>query len=208
MTAPRTCRSCGAPLPGDVRWCLRCYAPALELTPRERQLPPLDRVEPPPPNVPRSPLRDDAGPPPVFSRWRAGPTTFGPVGRLAVTALLMLPFPWDALVSLNPLRLWFMLAYTMFLAYALRDVWRKERVMDVRPARTGRARGLRAALGSRSGPLNRPVDARLLVPIVVLAVAAALAIAWGALDRVGRFGLVAVGVVGTGALLWAWWSES
>ena len=34
MTAPRTCRACGAPLAGNVRWCLRCYEPARELTPR------------------------------------------------------------------------------------------------------------------------------------------------------------------------------
>ena len=34
MTAPRTCRACGAPIAGNVRWCLRCYEPARELTPR------------------------------------------------------------------------------------------------------------------------------------------------------------------------------
>jgi hypothetical protein len=93
MTAPRACRSCGAPLPRDVRWCLRCYTPVAELTPRERQLPPVEHAEDPPPWANRSPLRDNRGTPPTYSRWRAGPTTFGPVGRIAITVVVLLVFP-------------------------------------------------------------------------------------------------------------------
>jgi hypothetical protein len=31
------------------------------------------------------------------------------VGRIAVTVVVLLIFPWDAVVTLSPFRLWFML---------------------------------------------------------------------------------------------------
>jgi hypothetical protein len=205
VTAPRACRSCGAPLPHDVRWCLRCFMPVLELTPRERQLPPLDQAEDPPPWVNRSPLRDDPERAPTYSRWRAGPTTFGPVGRVAITMVVLLIFPWDALSTLNPLRLWFMLGYTIFASYVLRHTWRKERVMVERPPRTG---PIRAALNARAGVLAHRVDARVLVLVALGTTASGLVYAWETLGRVGRYGIAAVGVLAIGALIWAWWTET
>jgi hypothetical protein len=205
MTAPRACRSCGAPLPPDVRWCMRCYRPVAGLTPRERQLPPVERAEEPPPWVNRSPLREGSGPPPTYSRWRAGPTTFGPVGRIAITVVVLLIFPWDALFTFNPFRLWFMLGYTIFAAYVLRHTWRKERVLVERPVRTG---SIRSAVNGRVGVLSRSVDARVLVVLTALAALSGLGYAWVTLDRVGRFAIVAVGVCGMGAIVWAWWTET
>jgi hypothetical protein len=207
MTAPRECRACGAPLAPEVRWCLRCYAPVLQLTPRERQLPGLPEVEEPPPWANRSPLRDPDARPPTYSRWRAGPTTFGPVGRLTLTLVVLLVFPWDALVSLNPLRLWFMLGYTIFGTYVLRHTWRRERVMVERPVGDG-GRSIRARLNARAGRLSRGVDARVLVGAVGALALGGLALAWMAADGFGRYGIAAVTVVALVALFLSWWTES
>jgi hypothetical protein len=46
------------------------------------------------------------------SRWRSGPTTMGPLGRIGWTVGLLLVAPWWAL------------------AVPMRSIWRKERVAD------------------------------------------------------------------------------
>jgi hypothetical protein len=80
MTAPRVCRACGAPLTGDVRWCLRCYEPARELTPRAAVWDPGTYVEAPIVSGPSVPH---------WSRWDKTPTTFGPIGRLTWTFVVV-----------------------------------------------------------------------------------------------------------------------
>lgn len=77
MPASRSCSSCGAPLPGDVRWCLRCHEPVRELMPRA----PLHDG----PHAVGMPIAT-GGNAPHWSRWERTATTFGPVGRLAWTA--------------------------------------------------------------------------------------------------------------------------
>ena len=96
MTAPRTCRSCGAPLAGDVRWCLRCYEPARELTPRAAVWEPGTFVEVPTVRGPSVPH---------WSRWEKTSTTFGPIGRIAWTGVVA-SFVVSALFG-NPLLLLF-----------------------------------------------------------------------------------------------------
>jgi hypothetical protein len=54
-----------------------------------------------------SPMREHK-----MSRWRSGPTTMGPLGRIGWTIGLLLFFPWWAL------------------AVPIRSIWRKERVAD------------------------------------------------------------------------------
>ncbi len=49
------------------------------------------------------------------SRWRSGPTTMGPLGRIGWTVGLLLLFPWWALVV------------------PMMSIWRKERVADDAP---------------------------------------------------------------------------
>jgi len=80
MTAPRVCRACGAPLAGDVRWCLRCYEPARELTPRSAVWEPGTFVDAPTVRGPSVPH---------WSRWEKTTTTFGPVGRVAWTVVVV-----------------------------------------------------------------------------------------------------------------------
>ncbi len=209
MTAPRLCRRCGAVLSPDLMWCTQCYEPVRHLTPRERQLPPLREVEEPPPWVRRSPLR---GPKEtaVFSRWRAGPTTFGPVGRILVTLFVLAFFPWGGFVrfgsALGPLLLWYLLGYTFLATFVLRHVWRKERVVDPRP---GEGERLRSRLARRAPKLARPIrlDARVILPIVAITAVVVLVLGWTRSDTTGRYYMVTVGgVVGMGAFL-AWWNE-
>jgi hypothetical protein len=80
MPAPRACRSCGAALPVDIRWCTRCYEPVRELTPRA----PIHEGD-----FVGSPVHE-RGDIPRWSRWKKTATTFGPRGRLVATALLLL----------------------------------------------------------------------------------------------------------------------
>ncbi len=56
-----------------------------------------------------------------YSRWRVTPTTFGPVGRLVVTALLLLPLWWTAYTT----PVGFVLYGLFVLPVALRDVWQR-----------------------------------------------------------------------------------
>jgi hypothetical protein len=71
-------------------------------------------------------------PAPVYSRWRGGTTTFGPVGRSAITvvialvaAILTLSFgpPWALSIGLE---LW--IAYFLLGGFLLKEVWRRDRV--------------------------------------------------------------------------------
>jgi len=71
-------------------------------------------------------------PPPVYSRWHEGTTTFGPIGRSAITALiaaigavLWLSFgpPWSLSIGLE---LW--IAYIGIGAWVLKDVWKRDRI--------------------------------------------------------------------------------
>ena len=76
MTAPRICRACGTPSSGNVRWCLRCYEPARELTPRAPIWGEGSFVD-------VSIVRGRSVP--HWSRWEKTSTTLGPVGRTAWT---------------------------------------------------------------------------------------------------------------------------
>ena len=102
MPIGRLCRSCGAALPPDLRWCAMCFAPATPFAAR----PPLHE----PGTFVGTPMRDHK-----TSRWRSGPTTMGPLGRIGWTVGLLLLFPWWALVV------------------PMMSIWRKERVADDAP---------------------------------------------------------------------------
>jgi hypothetical protein len=78
---------------------------------------------------PSPPAASTSSSPPavVHSRWRASQTSFGPVGRLIATVLLLLPmvffwktqtFGWPGLVIWGG----------FLLPWGLRDVWRRSRV--------------------------------------------------------------------------------
>lgn len=125
MTASRTCRVCGADLPGDVPWCLRCFEPVRHLSPREPQLPTPADLEPIDPALVRRDhiwIRLDK---PVYSRVRAGPTTFGLWGRCALTALVLAMLPWGSFTATS---LFYLIGYLPVAGILLAAIWRREAV--------------------------------------------------------------------------------
>jgi hypothetical protein len=108
MTAPRTCRACGAALRGDVRWCLNCYEPSRELTPRAPTWAPGEFVD--------APIHT-GGTVPHWSRWEKSATTLGPAGRVGTTVVTVL---WVLGAAGNsPLTLIFVLAVAGVVLHAI-----------------------------------------------------------------------------------------
>ena len=169
------CRSCGAPLPPDLGWCARCLAPVT-------------------PHAVRPPIHDPGtyvGAPaatPRMSRCRAGPTTFGPAGRIVCTLTVVALFPWWGLGGFNPLFLWALMGWLIFASMFLRSIWQPttgERFRDRHPVL-----GLELRLSRRS---------RL---IVVAAIAVAAIAAWLGMDTGARYLWATVAIVsGVGFLL-------
>ncbi|MFL5791157.1 MAG: hypothetical protein ACJ76A_06595 [Actinomycetota bacterium] len=147
MTASRTCRACGAKLPGDVRSCGQCHEPVRELTPREPIWHDGEFVDQP---------IHTGGAIPHWSRWEKSATTFGPVGRLAITTIAVL---WVASAAVrSPLTIVFVLPLVVAL---IRSVWQRGWVVPDPAARRDRdgsrgGRGLGAAQGERTPTLRRP----------------------------------------------------
>src|SRR5207244_6578884 len=76
---PRTCRKCGKPLLPDLPWCPQCYEPITQFAARA----PLHHGD-----FVGSPI-PTGGHIPHWSRWEKSATTFGPVGRVIATVLLV-----------------------------------------------------------------------------------------------------------------------
>jgi hypothetical protein len=116
-----TCGACGARTAPDADWCPRCYA-ARSAEAAVEELPAHVRMMYPP---------DEPVPPQEFSRWREGTTTFGPVGRMTITAVLVLVqvFFWTVI---GPSGMMFMgvsyLTITGLSIWALAHVWKRDRV--------------------------------------------------------------------------------
>jgi hypothetical protein len=141
MPIGHVCRACGAALRADLGWCATCYAAVTPFAARPPMHEPGTFVGTP---------RDDRR----TSRWRAGPTTMGPFGRIGWTVGLLLIFP-----------LW-------ALAVPLLSIWRREQVADgAPPTLIERFRRRHPALGREIhvGPTAR-------IAVLALAVAAALAL--------------------------------
>jgi len=120
VTASRTCPVCGADLHGDVRWCLRCYEPVRELTPREPVWAPGEFVDAP---------IGHKGAVPHWSRWEKSATTFGPAGRVAITVVAVLWLLTAAVQS--PITTIFVLP---LVSVVIRNVWRPGWVVPPDPA--------------------------------------------------------------------------
>ena len=183
MPIGHLCRSCGAALPSDLRWCTSCYAPVALYSERAPVHEPGGYVGQPVPT-------------PRTSRWRSGPTSFGPVGRLLSTAALAAMFPWWGLGG-NPFFLWSLLGWLAMAGVVLRSVWKRERILDPTPTRLEELRAQHPFLAQEirlRGP-GRTV-------VLVLGVAGTAA-AWFVADTGARFYLVAVVIVAGAAVLWA-----
>ena len=171
-------------------WCLRCYEPVRQLSPRPVQLPTIRFLDP------------TAAPP--TSRWRKGPTTFGPFGRLAITAVVVAVGPWSMLAGLGGLALWYLLGYSVLAVAVLRDVWRRERVLDPDAGGTG---GPRAWIAERFPRLGRPIPPVVVVGILAAMVLGVFGVVWANADATTRFLLVAGGVAAATGLFLVVWNE-
>ncbi len=85
--ATESCPSCGAKVYAGQSWCGQCFAslgdppaPAATSDPAATA-PPLSTRMP----APRGPAHV-----PTYSRWRGGPTSFGPAGRIVLSVLAIL----------------------------------------------------------------------------------------------------------------------
>lgn len=150
MPIGHLCRACGAALRADLGWCATCYAPVTSFAARPPLHEPGTFV-----GTPRADRRT--------SRWRAGPTTMGPFGRIGWTVGLLLIFPWWAL------------------GVPMLSIWRKERVADgAPPTLIERFRQRHPALGREIhvGPI-----ARIAVLALAVFAAVALFLTKGEVDR-------------------------
>jgi hypothetical protein len=181
VTAPRVCRSCGADLALDVRWCTLCFAPITEYAARERL---HDGFV----GTPLSDVRT--------SRWKkAGPLSFGPVGRILMTALVLLMGPWASpsffTIMYSPI--WLGLSIVV-----LKQVWRRERLdADAPPTAAERFRGRHPALGIR-------FDGASVAIVLGVTLLATVAILMLRADTAGFYALVSLcAMLGLGAFI-AW----
>ncbi len=180
------CRSCGAPLPPDIRWCTTCYTPVTQYAPRDPLHEPGGFVGVPT-HTPRT------------SRWRSGPTSFGSVGRILCTLALAALFPWWGIGGFNPFFLWALMGWVLAAMFVLRNTWKPERILDPTPTRIERFRVRNPVLG---GELRLSGGAGLVVLIFSVGVAAS---AWLSLDDVSRYAWAVVAIVaGVGFFLASW----
>jgi hypothetical protein len=150
------CRACGAKLSGDVGWCARCLTPVTPFAAR----PPLHE---------QGSFVGNLQPDVRMSRWRSGPTTMGPVGRVVTTIALILIFPWWAVVL------------------PVVGVWRKTRVPDDAPPTSLDRFRQRHLLRGRE--LRMTPAVRLGALIIAIGAAAAI---WFTEDSIGRLGWIVV----------------
>jgi hypothetical protein len=95
-----------------VRWCLRCYEPSRELTPREPHWLDGEFVDKP---------MHLGGHARHWSRWDKSATTLGPWGRIGLTVTLFATLPFAASVGMLLYLLWF----PVIAVVALRGIWAK-----------------------------------------------------------------------------------
>jgi hypothetical protein len=180
VTSPRVCRDCGAALSPDVRWCTLCFAPITEFAAR-----------------PVSPIAfvDEAHHDVRTSRWHGGEMTFGPVGRVVATAVVLLMGPWASVSFFTLLYgpIWLGVA-----VICLRHIWQRRALDADAPLTSGeRFRQRHPTLGAR-------IDSRGLALILGAMFACAWLVGMIRSDTTGRFVLVVVaGAAGLAAFI-AW----
>ena len=118
----RACDVCGARLYPGADWCGLCLA---RTDPRTRPMGGGGGSRHLPMWYPEKPL-----PPERYSRWHGGATTFGPVGRILTTVVVVGLSIGGFLVvrSAAFLGMTGWLAYNVIAAATLRGIWRRDRV--------------------------------------------------------------------------------
>jgi hypothetical protein len=187
MPAPKTCRNCGTALPADVRWCSMCNEPVREFTPRA--VTPGGYV-----GTPSHTVRT--------SRWRATDLTFGPVGRLVVTAIVFgMLFVGMRSAGLSPFGLWFFMGWFILASMVLKQTWQRVRIEPDEPL------SRRARLVARFPRLARPVGGPVVGLALAVIGATVAVVAYGQADRLGQFGIMVLGVMTAISALLIWLAD-
>ena len=104
-----TCSHCGAVTRAGAAWCGQCHAPFATAAAVGRWLPAAAPVTAPQ----------------VYSRWRGGPTTFGPLGRMSWTLMVLLVAAFAIFSGdIFFMGIWIVFAGPMI----LRSVWKRDRI--------------------------------------------------------------------------------
>ncbi|HVW81226.1 MAG TPA: hypothetical protein VHB69_09845 [Mycobacteriales bacterium] len=130
------CTGCGATLPPAATWCTQCFAvigptasaPAPTVLPGA--VAPARAAGDAGYSIMSGDRQQAAARPPtpmVKTRWRKTPTTFGPVGRLVCTFLLIVPVPLLVVgvvvsggLEIVGAGIWIL----VIMPWALRDIWK------------------------------------------------------------------------------------
>lgn len=127
------CPSCGASLTPDLEWCGRCFAPIVRDGGTAAEEPPMwIRTQ-------RRERVDFEGA--AYSRWRSGPTSFGALGRVVMTVLVLLgaivgyPVARGGMFAAigvdvpgTPFMIGYVIVATAAVAYLLARIWKRARV--------------------------------------------------------------------------------
>jgi hypothetical protein len=219
VTAPRVCRRCGAALSPNVMWCTLCYEPVRKLTPRDRQLPTPPDLVPIDPAEVRSDhvwIRVSKG---TYSRTAGGATSFGVMGRVILTAFVLVALAGLASAAF----LSFLVGGWLLGIVLIRDIWKKQYVpaqgADPAPVATpaapviheGLPESARRRLGapeSRAEPCHVPTPTWLKVlRIVAVALYVSLAIAWQFTNDVVHACLLISGFLAALVLAFNWFRK-
>ncbi len=198
MPAPRVCRSCGARLPADVRWCLQCLSPVTEFTAREPLHAQETHIES------RRPLRRT-------SRWIASPTQFGPFGRIAISVLFAAGVPLGVVSSGTafwPVGLWFMLGYSVLASLVLHDVWRPTAIPDTTDIDV-HAQSARERFASRHPALGFRIHLPRALRVVLALIGTAwfVIVAWAHGGELQHFFIVVTGIGLSAGVCFASWLD-
>jgi hypothetical protein len=186
------CRACGAPLRPDLEWCGTCYTRVTSFAAR----PPMHQA---------GAYVGSPRPTARTSRWRSGPTTLGPIGRVVATLCLFALFPWGGTVGVSAmaaLQLWFLIGWVVLAVVVLRSVWAPTRIAHDAPE--GWAERFR-----REHPLlgRRMVLSRGSRRIVLVVAAGCAVASWLGLEDLGRYVWGAVALSAALALFLTTWND-
>lgn len=103
------CEHCGARLPAGAKWCGLCLEPVAPAA--------------------QTGLRHARGgeefTKPVYSRWKGGPTSFGPAVKIAITIFVLAMAPVGGLLQFRAL---WAISYVPIAALVLWGTWRRQQV--------------------------------------------------------------------------------
>jgi hypothetical protein len=134
------------------------------------------------------------------SRWRATDLTFGPRGRLIVTAIAFIVlFVGESSAGwISPFGLWFFMGWFIMATMVLKQTWQKVRLDPDETPRPGER------LASRFPVVGASVNATVVqLTLAVVGAAVALVAYWQG-DTLGRFGLFVLGVMTAVSALLIW----